>query len=279
MARRQPNIAIGVMTWTSRVPWWVGLVLALLSFVALRFVAGIEATPPNNVENVGGLVATGFVRAVASLLQWVLPVLFVVGAAVSAVNQLRRVSLHDDVAVDGTRRSLAQMSWQDFERVVNEYFRRREFSVTDPGRPGPDGGVDLVLTKGGEYYLVQCKRWRAVKVGVETVRELYGVMAARHAVGGFVVTSGAFTAEALKFAEGREVELINGKQLASAIKAQGTGTVVASIQDWVPATPECPACGSSMVRREAKQGLRAGSSFWGCSTFPRCRGTRPVAGR
>jgi restriction system protein len=265
------------MTWTSRVPWWVGLLLALLSFIASRFVAGIEAAPLDNVRDVGELVVTGYVRAVAWLLQWVLPVLFVLGAAVSAVHQLRRVSLHDSVAADGARRSLAQMSWQDFERVVHEYFRRREFSVTDTGRPGPDGGVDLVLTKGGEYYLVQCKRWRAVNVGVETVRELYGVMAARHAVGGFVVTSGAFTAEALKFAEGREVQLIDGKQLASAIKGQGRGVVVSSIQDWTPATPECPACGSSMVRREAKKGLRAGSLFWGCSTFPRCRGTR--AGR
>lgn len=44
---------------------------------------------------------------------------------------------------------------------------------------GPDCGIDLTLDKGGETFLVQCKRWRATKVGVEVVRELYGAMATR----------------------------------------------------------------------------------------------------
>jgi restriction system protein len=57
-------------------------------------------------------------------------------------------------------------------------------------------------------------------VGVESVRELCRVMAARHAAGGFVVTSGSFTAEARQLAEGREVELIGGDQLRTAIATQ-----------------------------------------------------------
>lgn len=39
--------------------------------------------------------------------------------------------------------------------------------------------------------------------------------------------------------------------------------------------PTCPQCGSTMVRRIAKRGRNRGGSFWGCSRFPRCRGTRP----
>jgi restriction system protein len=31
-----------------------------------------------------------------------------------------------------------------------------------------------------------------------------------------------------------------------------------------------------MVLRTAKQGPNAGSQFWGCSGYPRCRGTRKV---
>ena len=42
-------------------------------------------------------------------------------------------------------------------------------------------------------------------------------------------------------------------------------------------TPECPACGASMVRRVAKKGGNAGEAFWGCTRFPQCRGTRPGA--
>lgn len=35
--------------------------------------------------------------------------------------------------------------------------------------------------------------------------------------------------------------------------------------------PECPDCGQPMRRRKSTKG-----EFWGCSTYPDCRGTRPV---
>ena len=39
-------------------------------------------------------------------------------------------------------------------------------------------------------------------------------------------------------------------------------------------TPSCPSCGSRMVRRMARRGRRSGRSFWGCSRYPVCTGTR-----
>ena len=41
-------------------------------------------------------------------------------------------------------------------------------------------------------------------------------------------------------------------------------------------TVECPTCGSEMQLRTARRGRNAGNQFWGCSQFPRCRGTRDV---
>ncbi len=41
--------------------------------------------------------------------------------------------------------------------------------------------------------------------------------------------------------------------------------------------PSCPSCGQIMAIRTARQGPRAGSQFWGCTTYPSCKGTRPVA--
>ena len=40
--------------------------------------------------------------------------------------------------------------------------------------------------------------------------------------------------------------------------------------------PDCPDCGSGMVRRTARQGPGAGNDFWGCSNYPNCRGTRNI---
>ena len=44
------------------------------------------------------------------------------------------------------------------------------------------------------------------------------------------------------------------------------------------AAVKCPECGSPMVLRIARNGRRAGSRFWGCSQFPRCRGIVNVDG-
>lgn len=39
-------------------------------------------------------------------------------------------------------------------------------------------------------------------------------------------------------------------------------------------TPDCPKCGKPMRQRTAKTGPHAGESFWGCTGFPECNGTR-----
>lgn len=50
----------------------------------------------------------------------------------------------------------------------------------------------------------------------------------------------------------------------------GESTITAPV-----AAPDCPTCGGPMVLRKAKSGSNAGSDFWGCSNYPRCRGMRP----
>jgi restriction system protein len=39
-------------------------------------------------------------------------------------------------------------------------------------------------------------------------------------------------------------------------------------------SPSCPLCSSNMLRRDAKRGANAGKPFWGCTQYPRCKGTR-----
>ena len=38
--------------------------------------------------------------------------------------------------------------------------------------------------------------------------------------------------------------------------------------------PHCPVCNTLMVKRLSRRGVSAGSSFWGCTNYPKCRGTR-----
>ena len=272
-------------------PWWSGVVLALLSYVLLHGVASqpmMAATQPGQMSAV---VTQGLWKGLASAGQYILPILCLAGAGVSAWRRQEHQRLVADMTKSKATDALDGMSWREFEMLVGEGFRLQGYQVGETGGGGADGGVDLVLAKpgtnGGEKFLVQCKQWRAFKVGVDVVRELYGVMAAKGATGGIVVTSGRFTDDAISFASGRNVTLIDGPKLHGLLRqakagVDGSPEGAAEAPSVQPNTAQmreassCPVCSKTMVRRTAQRGANAGGEFWGCISFPACRGTRPI---
>jgi restriction system protein len=266
-------------------PWWAGVALALVSYFGLHQVAEQPAALAVQPGQIGALVTQSIWRGLATVGQYALPLICLAGAGMSAWRRRERKQLVANVMAGKAADVLDGMSWQQFERLVGEAFRLQGYRVMETGGGGADGGVDLVLNKDGEKFLVQCKQWRAYKVGVDVVRELYGVMAAKGAAGGFVVTSGRFTAEAMGFADGRNVRLVDGPKLQGLIRqAQGAARPqerTAEPEQAVnapPASPNaiCPACAKPMVRRMARRGANAGGKFWGCTGYPACKGTRPI---
>lgn len=286
MARcKKQSTAEDLMDLTALAPWWAGAILAVVSYVGLHAYAGRPVVlQPGQTA---GLVTAVIWQGLATGGQYLLPLIFLAGAALSAFRRHRASQLHASAASrdDG----MARMAWSEFEVLVGEYFRRQGFTAVDNGGGGPDGGVDVLLKKGADRYLVQCKHWRALRVGVQLVRELYGVMAAQRVAGGFVVTSGEFTPEARSFAAGREIELINGKTLQRGVRAQaaasGSPVSTSSKADKPPSPalvakdePSCPLCNATMVLRQARHGATPGKQFWGCGRFgqTKCRGTREL---
>jgi restriction system protein len=290
MARRKKSSsAEDMVEIVAMLPWWAGSILALISYVWLHRIA----TQPAITILVPGQAAAALTQslwqALATIGQYVLPVLCLAGAAVSAYGRHRRQKLVTTVTGGDAADALNGITWQDFELLVGEAFRLQGYQVAESGGGGADGGIDLVLRKGSEKFFVQCKQWKAFTVGVTVVRELYGVMAADGAAGGFVVTSGRFTDQAKAFASGRNVKLVDGSRLFGMIKqaqtARSNGTTVPDLPP-VPEhahahahtviQPSCPVCGNQMLHRTAKRGSAAGNSFWGCSGYPACRGTRQI---
>ena len=111
---------------------------------------------------------------------------------------------------------LTSLSRQQFDLLLSQAFRQRGYVIGEiavGSQRASDIGVDLVLRKSGEYFLVHSKAWRVALVQVSVVRELDQAMRAQNAAGGFVVTSGSFTREAMGFASGRKIQLINGRTL------------------------------------------------------------------
>lgn len=288
MGRRRTSALEDLLHIASRLPPWVGLLLALVSYGYLSWLAQKPVPAPSLVPGqMSALVMGSFTQSLAKIGQFLLPGVFLVGALGSFIRRKRNQKLVETATAIPGAESVAGMSWREFELLVGEGFRRRGFGVKELGGQGPDGGVDLVLSKGAERYLVQCKQWRAAKVGVAIVRELYGVMAAQGAAGGYVVTSGTFTKDAVDFSSGRNIQLIDGAKLRRLLD-EGRSAAVSPTSPGVrqaAPTPEarrdrlmptCPKCSADMKLREAKKGPQEGNRFWGCSRFPDCRGTLPM---
>jgi restriction system protein len=182
--------------------------------------------------------------------------------------------------LDGARANLktaiASMTWRDFERVIGTAFMQQGFTVTELAGNGPERGVDLVLTKDGARHLVQCRHWRQRKVSVSVIRELYGVMSAKGAQGGYVITGGRFTSEARDFARDMGITLIGGSGLGQLIGSLSVEPRTAEMEATRAAAPVCPQCGSGMIERTATRGQFIGMPFWGCRRYPGCRGIVPL---
>lgn len=249
-------------------PWWAGVALAAISYIVLHQFAGTGTTPTaSNVTELAQVAQKQLIGVLCSFGQYLLPAAFLIGAGISAWRNANAEQLLALAKESPTSAGLADFSWQEFERLVGQAFRERGFDVVESGGGGADGGIDLVMRMGKDKYYVQCKHWKAKAVGVAPVRELFGVMKAHGAVGGFVVASGPFTEEAENFARGRAIELIDAVSLISPVY-QKVGEIRPS--------PSCPKCGAPMTKRTAKKGNKAGSAFWGCRNYPGCRSTLPI---
>jgi restriction system protein len=281
MGRRKNSAADDFVELISLMPWWVGVIAALVSYIVFHKVAGMAPGKMLTPADVGAAMQRTVFAGIASAAQYLVPFLCLVGSLTSYLGRRKRRELVSTVAASPDASALNGIFWREFELLVGEAFRLRGYTVDEIGGSAPDGGVDLVLHKAGHTFLVQCKQWRTAVVDVKVVRELYGVIAARKAAGGFVVTSGRFTSAAKDFAKGKWLYLVDGEELHKMIvgvrAARGAAILQASPEP-VPTSdqaPECPACSSRMVLRTAQKGATAGSRFWGCSRFPSCRGTRP----
>lgn len=286
MARRKKTSPVeDFLELISLLPWWVGVALAAVSYLLLHRMAAPEPLPQFQPGQVSTVVTHTVFKAFAGIGQYVVPLLCLAGAAMSALRRNKRQGLVAQVNDSTCATALDAMTWSEFELLVGESFRQQGYKVMELGGNGPDGGVDLILLRGAEKFFLQCKQWKAYKVGVDVVRELYGVMAAKGAAGGFVVTSGQFTSDAKAFASGRNVQLIDGPMLLVRLKqakitasASEASTQKTATPPSLTGTPVCPSCAAPMTKRVAKRGENSGGSFWGCSTYPACKGTRPYLG-
>ncbi|MBI3977992.1 MAG: protein kinase [Chloroflexi bacterium] len=110
-----------------------------------------------------------------------------------------------------------------FEALVRDLLAAMGYRATLT-KASHDGGVDVEAVNpapiiGGKV-VVQCKRYTGT-IRVSAVRELYGVAMHAKASKGILITTSDFSADALRFAQDKPIELIDGQQLLELLREFG----------------------------------------------------------
>jgi len=161
--------------------WWVSVLAALGMFALVRVFFG-----------------AGYAAAAA------LP--FLVIGMYAAFQQLRLPSPKRIAAALERARALP---WDGFTAALEDAFRREGYGVTRM-----DGVADLHLVNQGFVTLVACKRWKAMRTGVEPLREFDAATAERGAHYRIYVATGEVTDTARKYAQEKKIRLIEQEELA-----------------------------------------------------------------
>lgn len=274
MARRKRASRPRLLPAFSLLPWWAWLALAVAAYAGMRGLAAADLTAILLAGEFDRLAQQTPSDVLIAAGQFLLPLLFVALAARSAWGRRRFIAAPGDLTMTMTPRAseLQRMSVQQFELLIGEAFRRKGYSIVDKGARG--SRIDLLLQKAGERCLVSIKQWRAIRVGVNTVRELAEAMADRRVARGIVVTTGVFTDEALNLARASGIDAMDGAALRRLTR--GVSVPVKVFRDPLSiltrGAPYCPECQGRMVKKRA----RDGAGYWRCVRHPDCTGKRPL---
>lgn len=110
---------------------------------------------------------------------------------------------------------LQEIDWFQFEKIVALTYRKQGYSVARRGGASPDGGIDLVIEKNGQCRAVQCKHWKAWKVGVKGVREFLGALTDGGFKEGIFITLRGYTEEARQLAVKHHIQVVDRAELAA----------------------------------------------------------------
>ncbi|WEV52534.1 restriction endonuclease [Bifidobacterium sp. ESL0704] len=101
----------------------------------------------------------------------------------------------------------------DFEPFCADLYRNFGYQVAVT-QSNNDGGFDLKMIKDGRTYIAECKCFEPYRhVGLPFLRKLAGANEIQHAQGLIFITTSTYTAQAVKYANEADIQLIDGSTL------------------------------------------------------------------
>jgi hypothetical protein len=108
-----------------------------------------------------------------------------------------------------------RLDGHEFEDLIENLLKKMGFVIGER-KLSADGGIDLLAESYEPMlegkYIIQCKR-QSKKVEQHVIRDLYGVVHSSNANKGILITNSVFTEASLKFAQNKQLELIDGEKL------------------------------------------------------------------
>jgi restriction system protein len=163
---------------------------------------------------------------------------------------------------------LRKIDWFQFEKLIEQIYRHRGYSVKRIGGANPDGGVDLIIESTAEKFVVQCKHWRKWTVGVRQIREFLGTLTDSKISKGIFITLNGYSEDAKKLADKHGIRMLNESDVIKMLEDSGLMKAKEVTALFSDARKFCPKCENEMVLRTTRS---TGNQFWGCSDFPKCR--------
>ena len=175
-----------------RSPWWMSIAIGgVLGAIAIAFL-------PGEYRGVGAITGLPFfvIGGIAAWKQWQSP------------SRSR---------IDETLTAVRAMSWPEFSRAIEAAYQRQGYRVSALN----GGAANFEITKEGRTALVNCKRWKVARTGVEPLSELHASKEARDAHECIYVAAGEISDNARAFAARHAIKLIGAAELARLLPSEG----------------------------------------------------------
>ena len=186
----------------AQIPWWLSVALSITFYIVLKFIVPYFEAQSLLVNEVH--VSLGPVLAPIVALAFLSPVPF----SLFKFNRKKKLQNFKEEI-----QSIQDLSWQEFKEIVAEAYRGSGYIIPENNVFTSDPSVDLIMRKGANLYLVQCRYWQNRKLGKREVKNLFTLMHDKQASGVFLLTTGIFTNEARHYALNRPITLVDGISL------------------------------------------------------------------
>ena len=203
----------------SLVPPWTSIPIAIIGGNLIYFFWAARVSSVPSLSHFGFYLGAGFAM-----------ITLAAGYEGHEFRRNRGQSLAEEIGISW----LNHLSLDEMENLVAGFYRQQGFAVEEFDE-NKDRSFDLALWKGDKRILVQFKWWKAATLDEKAVRELYEAQLRERAQRSILITAGGYAKDALRFAEGKSLELIDGPQWSDMVQQLRKTLAEAAVEAEAPA--------------------------------------------